>query len=84
MRGNLSVYLPVLGGLVLGMLVGGVLFDSDPALVGWIFGAGSGLMGGAFVAALATNEPLVGRGSADPRSISYPGDAPPPIEDDAD
>ena len=84
MRGNLSVYLPVLGGLVLGMLVGGVLADTDPALVGWIFGAGTGLMGGAFVAALASNEPIVGRGSADPRSITYPGDAPPPTEDDLD
>ncbi len=77
-RQGLLVYLPIIGGLVVGAFIGGVVFSADPAFVGWIFGAGSGLMGGAFVAALATNEPLVGRGSQDPRSITYPGESPPP------
>jgi len=76
-----AAYVPVLAGPLVGVLVGGVLADTDPAVAGWIFGAGVGLMGGAFVTALATNEPLVGRGSRDPRSITYPGASPPPRED---
>ena len=85
-RLGLPVYLPVLGGLLIGALIGGVVFSTDPALVGWIFGASTGLMGGAFIAALATNEPLVGRGNQHPRSITYPGESPPPssYEDDLD
>lgn len=63
MRSALRIYLPIGGGLLLGLLIGGVLFDTSPAIGGWIFGAGSGLMGGAFIAALLTNEPIVGGSS---------------------
>jgi hypothetical protein len=63
MRSALRIYLPIGGGLLLGLLIGGVLFDTSPAIGGWIFGAGSGLMGGAFIAALLTNQPIVGGSS---------------------
>ena len=52
------LYLPVVGGLAAGTWIGGFVLDADPALLGWIFGAGSGLMGGAFLAALVSNVPL--------------------------
>ena len=74
---RIAVAIPILGGLVAGALIGGVLLRPDPAIVGWLFGAGAGLMGGAFIVAIATNEALVGRGSAGPRSVSYPGETPP-------
>ena len=70
----LLAYLPILFGLIAGTVIGGFLTDTEPTLIGWIFGAGTGLMGGAFVAALTTNEPLIGHGNKDPRSITYPGE----------
>ena len=77
MVGKIAIAVLVLGGLVAGALIGGVVSGTEPALLGWLFGAGAGLMGGAFIAALATNEALVGRGSSSPRSVSYPGETPP-------
>ena len=74
---RIAIAIPIVGGLVAGALIGGVLMSPEPAIVGWLFGAGAGLMGGAFIVAIATNEALVGRGSADPRSVSYPGETPP-------
>lgn len=71
----LPAYLPILFGLIAGTVIGGFLADTDPTFIGWIFGAGTGLMGGAFVAALTTNEPLIGHGNKDPRSITYPGES---------
>ena len=41
-------------------------------------------MGGAFIVAIATNEALVGRGSAGPRSVSYPGASPPRRRDEGE
>ena len=79
---RIAVAFPILGGLVAGALIGGVLLRPDPAIVGWLFGAGAGLMGGAFIVAIATNEALVGRGSAGPRSVSYPGETPPRPRDE--
>ena len=61
MRRGLPTYLPIVAGFLIGSFVGFFVVDVDPAVVGWAFGAGAGLMGGAFIAALATNEPLVGR-----------------------
>ena len=29
-------------------------------MLGWLFGAGAGISGGAFIAAIASNEPLAG------------------------
>lgn len=75
MHNALRVYAPIIGGLALGLLIGGVLFDTSPAIAGWIFGAGAGLMGGAFIAAVATNESLVGgRRSGGVRHATFPGD----------
>ena len=81
---QIAIVIPIVGGLVAGALIGGVLLNPEPAIVGWIFGAGAGLMGGAFVAAIATNEPLAGRGSAGPRSASYPGESPPRRRDEGE
>ena len=74
MRNAVRVYLPVFGGLAAGLAAGGFVLDADPAVAGWILGAGGGLMGGAFVAALAGNVPLAGRGGSRPRPASFPGD----------
>lgn len=67
------LYLPVFGGLAAGTWIGGVVLDVDPALFGWIFGAGAGLMGGAFVAAIVGNVPLAGSGGG-VRHTTFPGD----------
>jgi hypothetical protein len=56
------VYVCIGLGLVVGLYVGAFLIDFEPQVVGWVFGAGAGLSAGAFVAALATNTPLAGRG----------------------
>ena len=74
MRSATRVYLPTFGGLLLGLLIGGVLFETSPAISGWIFGAGAGLMGGAFIAALANNEPIVGGSGGGVRHATFPGE----------
>jgi hypothetical protein len=74
MHNAIRIYLPICGGLALGVLIGGVVFETSPAIGGWIFGAGAGLMGGAFIAAIATNEPLVGGGHGGVRRATFPGD----------
>ena len=68
------LYLPVFGGLVAGAWIGGVVLSPDPAIVGWIFGAGAGLTGGAFLAALVGNVPLAGSGGGGVRRTTFPGD----------
>ena len=73
MRHALPAYLPIIGGLLLGTLVGLFVVDTDPAVAGLIFGAGVGLTGGAFIAGLVTKEPMVGSGG--PRPTTYPGEA---------
>lgn len=55
-----SSYALVFGGLIVGLLVGILVIDYEPAILGWIFGAGGGLALGAFFAAIASNTPLVG------------------------
>jgi len=55
-----STYALVFSGLAVGLLVGVLVIDYDPPVVGWIFGAGGGLALGAFLAALASNTPLAG------------------------
>ena len=59
----LPVYLCIGLGLLAGAYVGGFVIDFEPRVVGLVFGAGAGLSVGAFVAALATNTPLAGRGT---------------------
>lgn len=74
MIGNLfRLYIPVGGGLVAGAWTGGVVLAPEPAIVGWIFGAGAGLMGGAFLAAIVGNVPLAGSGGG-VRHSTFPGD----------
>ena len=59
-RALLLPYLCVGGGTLVGLAVGVFVIDFEPAFVGWLFGGGAGLTGGAFVAAITSNEPLVG------------------------
>ena len=74
MIGNVfRLYLPVFGGLVGGAWIGGVVLAPEPAVVGWIFGAGAGLMGGAFVAAIVGGVALAGSGGG-VRHSTFPGD----------
>jgi hypothetical protein len=69
MRRMLPVYLCVGIGLLAGIFFGAFVIDFQPRVVGGIFGAGAGLSAGAFVAALATNTPLAGRGASTRRPI---------------
>lgn len=57
-----STYILTGAGLLIGAYIGFFVLDFEPAFVGWMFGIGGGLTTGAFIAALATNTPLVGRG----------------------
>ncbi len=59
-RELVSSYFLVFGGLALGLLTGVFVIDYDPAVMGWLFGAGGGLALGAFVAAITSGTPLVG------------------------
>ena len=49
----------VLVGLTTGLLIGALVIEMRPAVLGWFFGAGLGLMGGAFVAALVSGDQLI-------------------------
>ena len=71
---TIAVCAPIPIGLAAGALIGGPVAGADPALAGWILGAGAGLTGGAFVAALAGNVPLAGRGGRRSRAAAFPGD----------
>jgi hypothetical protein len=70
----LPVYVCVGFGLIAGVFVGAIVMDFEPAIIGWIFGAGAGLSVGAFVAALATNTPLAGRGATTRRPVTLEED----------
>lgn len=52
--------LPIVLGLLVGVLAAATVIDTDPAALGWLLGVGLGLMGGAFVAAIASGDSLVG------------------------
>lgn len=56
-------YLLVVGGLMAGLAVGIFVIDFEPAIVGWVVGAGVGLTGGAYLAAITSGEPLAGGGT---------------------
>ena len=43
-------YLLVFGGFVIGLLFGVFVIDTSPAIFGWLFGAGAGTTGGAWLA----------------------------------
>ena len=70
---TIAVCAPIPIGLAAGALIGGPVAGADPALAGWILGAGAGLTGGAFVAALAANVPLAGRGGRAGEGAAFPG-----------
>ena len=69
-RELIGPYLLVGGGLLGGILVGVFVVEMRPAVLGWLFGAGAGLMLGAFIAAIASNEPLVGRSTLPPAEVT--------------
>jgi len=74
--------LPVPVGLIIGIIVAVTVVDTQPAILGWVLCIGLGLMGGAFIAGLASGEAMVS-GPAPKRGST--GDAPwlnPPPEDD--
>lgn len=54
-------HLFVYGGAIAGAAAA-LLLDTEPRLLGWAFGIGAGLAGGAFLAAIFTGEPLAGGG----------------------
>ncbi len=62
-RELINSYLLVGGGFFGGLLIGIFVVDVEPAIIGWLFSAGAGITLGAFIAALSSNEPLVGRGT---------------------
>ncbi|MEZ4501549.1 MAG: hypothetical protein R3C39_02880 [Dehalococcoidia bacterium] len=62
-RQLIGTYVLVLGSALAGLVIGVFVIEVDPAPVGWFFATGAGLMVGAFVAAIASNEPLIGRGA---------------------
>lgn len=49
----------VYAGAVVGLLAGGFVWDTEPQFLGWLFGLGLGLLGGAFVAAVTSGTALV-------------------------
>ena len=73
-RALIGPYILVFGGLLIGLLVGVFVVDADPPLLGWLFGAGAGLAGGAFVAALASGEQLLGGGRPRQREWRFEDD----------
>lgn len=51
--------IPILIGLAAGLVVSALFIETRPAFLGWLFGIGLGLMGGAFVAAITSGDSLV-------------------------
>tara|TARA_B100000029_G_scaffold228956_1_gene226539 strand:+ start:2655 stop:2861 length:207 start_codon:yes stop_codon:yes gene_type:complete len=51
----------VLSGLICGLVMGNSFLNIQPAFFGWLFSIGMGISGGAFLAAIVTNIPLVGK-----------------------
>jgi hypothetical protein len=80
MRSMLPTYLLVIGGFLGGLAIGVFVLDYHPAYLGWLFGGGAGLSVGAFIAALATNTPLVGS----PNQRTHRGVIRPTYDDDDD
>ncbi len=74
--------LPVPIGLLIGIIAAATVVETQPAILGWVLCIGLGLMGGAFIAGLASGDAMVS-GPAPKRGST--GDAPwlnPPREDD--
>lgn len=75
--------LPVPLGLLIGVLVAATVVDTQPAVLGWVLCVGLGLMGGSFLAAVASGDALVS-GPAPKRGSTSdaPWLNPPPKDDD--
>jgi len=50
----------ILAGLGVGLFMGNSFLNMNPAFFGWLFSIGMGISGGAFVAAISRNIPLIG------------------------
>ena len=66
----LGTVLVTFGGTLIGFVLSVFVFESDRPLIAGLLGTGGGTMIGAYIAAVATNEPLIGRGSSTPRPSS--------------
>ncbi len=55
-----SHHLIVGAGAILGVIVGALIWQTQPAFLGWVFGLGLGLLGGAFTAAISSGTALGG------------------------
>lgn len=51
--------LPVPLGLLVGVLAAATVIETEPGILGWVLGIGLGLMGGSFLAAVASGDALV-------------------------
>lgn len=75
--------LPVPLGLLIGLLVAATIVETSPAILGWVLCIGLGLMGGAFLAAIANGDALVSGPAPKRGSVSdAPWLNPPPGDDD--
>jgi len=50
----------ILTGLGIGLFMGNSFLNMNPAFFGWLFSIGMGISGGAFIAAISRNIPLIG------------------------
>ena len=75
-RGLLATTLVTFGGTVTGFVLSVFVVKSDSPLIAGLLGAGGGTMIGAYIAAIATNEPLIGRSSM---PVSMPPRSSPPL-----
>jgi hypothetical protein len=57
-----SHHLIIAAGALAGLIVG-VIWQTEPRFLGWTFGLGLGLLGGAFIAALTSGAALGGSGA---------------------
>lgn len=67
-RGLLATMLITFGGTIAGFVLSVFVFESDRPLIAGLLGTGGGTMIGAYIAAIATNEPLIGRAWTPPAS----------------
>lgn len=55
-------HLIVYTGATLGVVVGAFVWQTEPRFLGWVFGLGLGLLGGAFLAAITSGTALASGG----------------------
>ncbi len=74
--GRMSRYLAphtfiIAAGLVVGVLFGVFVMQTPTPIFGLLFGAGMGLLGGAFVAAIASGQQLISGPRPNPRDLEW-------------